>query len=637
MKIAVLLGGILYDSQKSLLKGITDYADEHNVTVVVFTCGGDIYGSDEHNIGEFQIYDLPDFEQYDGVIIARNTIQNEEIVRKLEKNLSTLNLPIISIDARMRGATCFEIDNEKAMYEMTDHILMEHPKTDYSAAPILYVSGPKENNESLQRRDGFIKRVEKDHLIAEKDYFVSYGDYWIDSGHDCINRFAEEKNMIPKIIICANDYMAIGVIAELEIMGYKVPNDAVVTGFDNCYEARNHKPRITSVAKPLRKMGYEACRMLNECSSNQQVIQFDVKYLFAESCGCKKRESDDASYLRHTMIQEKTDNSFFSKVLNEMTADMNEVDSTRSMIEAMKPYVKKLNLPYFYLCLCKDEDEEEMTFNEYDYNSCLKQCRQYSETVDVAIAYERGEFIEYDDIFSKEILPAECFRKCNNYIVVPVHYRSNCQGYCVIGKSQIPMESVWFQPLILTVGNAIENIRKQTMMRGLIDNLNLAWITDALTGVYNRFGFYRNVGRVLMEGKERNKEILLLFADLDRLKFVNDTYGHEEGDFYIKTVAQIIKEVCTEAAVVMRYGGDEFVSVQVLEHPNQGRNLMDEIIARVSKLEVLFNKPYPTMVSIGMNITKPDENVSMETLIEQADKEMYKMKQLSKKGRRDDK
>ena len=87
MKIAVLVGGIAYETQRRLLEGIMKYADEENVNIFVFTCNGDIYKQSEYGIGEFQILFLPDFAQYDGIIFARDTIQNEQFANEITQRI----------------------------------------------------------------------------------------------------------------------------------------------------------------------------------------------------------------------------------------------------------------------------------------------------------------------------------------------------------------------------------------------------------------------------------------------------------------------------------------------------------------------------------------------------------------------
>lgn len=251
MKIAVLIGGILYDSQKSLLEGIMDYAKEEGMNVFVFTCGGDVYTMNDHNLGEFQIYNLPDLTAYDGVIVAPNTIQNESVVEDLKKKLASLSAPVISIDAKLEDFVSFEVDNQKSMYDMTEHVITVHGRR-----KLLYVSGPDENLESTLRLQGFRECVAACGL-AENDCSIYVGDFWVSSGKAAVEQYFEQLGDAPEAVICANDYMAIGAVDALREHGLCVPEQVIVTGYDNSTEGQCYIPRITSIRKPLYEMGRE--------------------------------------------------------------------------------------------------------------------------------------------------------------------------------------------------------------------------------------------------------------------------------------------------------------------------------------------------------------------------------------------
>ena len=111
MKIAVLVGGIAYETQRRLLEGIMRYADEENVNIFVFTCNGDIYKQSEYGIGEFQILFLPDFAQYDGIIFARDTIQNEQFATEITQRIRESGTPVISIESHIPEMPVFHVDN----------------------------------------------------------------------------------------------------------------------------------------------------------------------------------------------------------------------------------------------------------------------------------------------------------------------------------------------------------------------------------------------------------------------------------------------------------------------------------------------------------------------------------------------
>ena len=101
MKIAVLLGGVVYDSQKRTINGILDRALIDRANIYIFTCVGWKYESpSKYAKGENNIYTLPDFRQYDGVIMNSDTIQDTAIVKQIEKGIEEAGIPCVDLNAR---------------------------------------------------------------------------------------------------------------------------------------------------------------------------------------------------------------------------------------------------------------------------------------------------------------------------------------------------------------------------------------------------------------------------------------------------------------------------------------------------------------------------------------------------------
>ena len=121
--------------------------------------------------------------------------------------------------------------------------------------------------------------------------------------------------------------------------------------------------------------------------------------------------------------------------------------------------------------------------------------------------------------------------------------------------------------------------------------------------------------------------MILVFADLDNLKSINDRIGHDEGDFAIKSVASILTDSMRATDVVARIGGGEFVAMAVVDHSVGG----DVIQKRIKKLTEEFNshceKEYYIGVSVGYSEFVCDKDVSLENYLNEADEKLYKDKQ----------
>ena len=124
-------------------------------------------------------------------------------------------------------------------------------------------------------------------------------------------------------------------------------------------------------------------------------------------------------------------------------------------------------------------------------------------------------------------------------------------------------------------------------------------------------------------------QFTIVLADLDRLKYINDTFGHKEGDFAIRAVALALQAVCPEGSLFTRFGGDEMLGVC------QGRIEPEQIRAAFASYFKEFNeqsgKEYEVEASIGIYITEETDSLSFEELIEKSDRLMYEEKERHRK------
>jgi diguanylate cyclase (GGDEF)-like protein len=147
-------------------------------------------------------------------------------------------------------------------------------------------------------------------------------------------------------------------------------------------------------------------------------------------------------------------------------------------------------------------------------------------------------------------------------------------------------------------------------------------ITDDLTGIYNRRGFRLLAGRELAMARRHNGRAMLIFADIDHLKQVNDRDGHSAGDALITDTAKLLQRVFRATDVVARLGGDEFA---VLCPGREGGPI--ETLSRLRHALHDFNlaaRPLnPLSLSLGCIIVTPDDLRDLDALLAEADRAMY--------------
>jgi two-component system cell cycle response regulator len=150
-------------------------------------------------------------------------------------------------------------------------------------------------------------------------------------------------------------------------------------------------------------------------------------------------------------------------------------------------------------------------------------------------------------------------------------------------------------------------------------------LKDDLTGLHNRRGFIALATQQLTWARDTGQHMVMFFADLDGLKWINDRYGHGEGDRAISLAAACIRETFRRFDVTARLSGDEFVAL-IMEEP--GRSA--EAICR--RLQMNLNAcagaegRYRVSMSVGVAHFDPDKPVTLQELMRQADTELYEHK-----------
>lgn len=149
---------------------------------------------------------------------------------------------------------------------------------------------------------------------------------------------------------------------------------------------------------------------------------------------------------------------------------------------------------------------------------------------------------------------------------------------------------------------------------------------DELTGLKNRRGFLTEAQTIISSSINHGQRAILLFADMDNLKIVNDKFGHEDGDFALRTIAAALKTSLRNNDIIGRIGGDEFVAFALLGSQQSINTISSRIRKRLADMNEVCEKPYYIEASIGIVDFICDENTDIQTLLKQADEALYENK-----------
>ena len=150
--------------------------------------------------------------------------------------------------------------------------------------------------------------------------------------------------------------------------------------------------------------------------------------------------------------------------------------------------------------------------------------------------------------------------------------------------------------------------------------------TDQLTGLRNRRGFLTLTAQQLKLSDRTKRGLIFFFADLDGMKFINDTFGHEEGDKALTDIAFILKEAFRSSDIISRMGGDEFAVLAIDPEEIDPESIIQRLKKIIETHNDHANRKYKLSVSVGYSFYDPENPISVDDLMMGADKSMYEQK-----------
>jgi two-component system, cell cycle response regulator len=149
---------------------------------------------------------------------------------------------------------------------------------------------------------------------------------------------------------------------------------------------------------------------------------------------------------------------------------------------------------------------------------------------------------------------------------------------------------------------------------------------DELTGLHNRRGFFMLSEHLLKTAKRQQKGLFMLYGDLDGLKEINDTLGHQKGDWALIDIANILKETFRGSDIIARLGGDEFAVIPIETTGDNIGIVLNRLEKAIESDNTTNKRAYQLSLSIGTAYFDPWSPCTIDELLSQADKLMYEQK-----------
>lgn len=623
-RIISLCMGRVYDERNvDFIGALNSSLCERGFRLLIYQTCSDMYWRSLTEKGERLVFDAVDYEITDVIMLFDETFHDDDSLQKLYEAAKEHDVPVLCIGGQREGVYSFPFDYGGGFAQVLEHVIVDHQITD-----VHMIAGFKDEPMS-EERIRIYKESLKKHGIVYEDTMLSYGDYWEYPTRDAVNKLVAQKR-VPKALICANDMMAITACETLKQHGYAVPEDVIVTGFDGVLSAYLANPTVTTCKCDFSWMAEDIAGTLKELFAGREPkLLHPVKYVIEkmESCGCGERKSEvnvglELKQMRDLMQKYQDDDRFFA----ERGYQVPFCEDRQAFYEILK----QCGFYYTTVLINRECFDESV--------SPMQKVRQRPFDDEMYVAYiagiqqeqwpERGSlrdiFSEKFDIFGR--LSPLVFTALN-YLDIPLgvacfYFHPSMHDYCKISQ------------YTTSITNAISTYRNTKYQQYMTRIVEESYKLDYLTGLYNRDGFYKEYGELCKKASDmKEPRLLVVSVDLDGLKYINDNFGHEEGDFAIQSVARALACVQIEDKVCARFGGDEMVLCTLQENveglEEQIRRDMQKYIQEVNDTA---KKPYPISFSMGVSAGDYGEGI-FESMLRISDGYMYEEKKI-KPGRR---
>ena len=606
MRICAFIGDMYRDYSSAIIKRLQTRAVENGHRIDIF--GNCAVPSDNplHAEGLKSILNIPPLKTYDGIILCSDTLHHAGLNRELLDNLMSATdiPPVISIRCDEEGFYNIVPDNRQLLYEITKHVLDVTEGGD-----IGFVTGRDDLVDSSERRAGFEDAMHEAGFEVKED-MIFHGNYWIDQGPITADFFIREDKSLPTAIICSNDYMAIGLIDELVERGYSIPQDVMITGVDNLPFSLSHIPSVTTSNISEEYLVDTAIECLEKISRGEEVdfyITVPGQLIIRESTIGKTERDLGAAYHKLDLIQK----AYYDQTLAfvRLSSDYQDVMSKDNCVNLTLESIANLGL-FKKVFLCTYGENDRSVIGMFDEKHLNKSCN-----------------IPFD---KEDLLPKEYNKDFAGIrIYLPVHFKNEVYGYAVLEMDN-EVEGFFDERLefmLLLFGQTLNRLQLYSKLFEVSDVMDL-YIRDALTGIFNRRGFEKNISNILDRKKEEDIKIAVASIDMDDLKSINDDYGHSAGDDAIRAIANCITKSLNKHEFAARMGGDEFEAVLFIDNPGRIGQFIRSFRTEMKNANKKIKEGYTLSASIGTA-----EVDSWETLMEsmnKADKIMYVEKKTKK-------
>lgn len=618
-------GEILYQYLSGLIDGMKGMAAD----LYLFLSHAAFGPSEAELHGEMNIYQLPDMKDFDAACLFANSLDFPAVLEDLNNRCIEAGIPVVYTGKEDERFYFVGSDNTVGTRELGRHLIEDH-----GVKKVWFIAGSADNMDSNNRLAA-IRDVMHEHGLELAEDDICYTNWSPYVAYNYVLDRVNRNDPLPDAIVCANDTLAMVICNHLEKSGKKVPEDIIVTGFDNEMLAQLYDPAISSVDQRFDNIGRKCAEILSDIFSGVpigKVHKSDCEFIPSESCGCCAAK--DFNAIRRKIGKDKFGERIFNSnfdiklTLMERTiltgTDFNHLSDAFTQLNANNGQYEGATVHIMIDPLVEKSIAENQRALRTD---------GYPETMKMVYSKDKNYVQGSCSFETRKIVPQLNPQAENRfYIILPLHDNEYEIGYYVFGDD---LDKIKDSQLLRKYMERVNIVLNRFFQKLRLDALNQRLLqmteTDAMTHVKNRTAFETRQGE--LQGKmcsPLKPTFGMVLFDVNNLKQINDNLGHEAGDEYIINSCRLICKTFKKSAVY-RIGGDEFVAIIERDDYAAREELLAGMKAEMERLKTadvpIFEK---ISIASGMAIYNPDGDFNVSDVFNRADAAMYENKALMK-------
>ena len=630
-RICVLLAQLEEQTQNRFMSAFTKEAYAHDYDICIFSMYQKFQETDLRNIGDSNIYSLANFSQFDGLVVLLDTILTPGFEFKLIKRIKEeFQGPVIVIDRESEDFDYILIDHYTPFKRIMDHLIEDHKYKD-----IAFLGGKEGHPHSVQRFNAYKDAMEGHNLPIREDR-IYHGDYWYRTGDYFARKLLEKSDDLPEAVMCANEYMAIGLAATFSKFGYKIPDDIAIAAYDATFEGQTSPVPITSAEIPAESCGKACFARLHSKITGEKIeeIPLDFHILMGGSCGCKNFKSTYRRINRDCWETDHSEESYRSD-FNHITEDLLCQTHYEKFFEMLAVYSYQIR-PFKSFKICLNDGFRD----PYSFIGPNARREGYTEKMYMIIncddtpKIDKKEDVSFDVSFNASLMLPEIYEERDyptTFIFTPLFFEDRSFGYAVLNYGEeIRYYTEDYRSWMKNVNQGIEAFFRQKALFSLIDKIKSEQIRDKQTGLFNYEGFLDNLTTLVEDNINKNRNLAIIAIDINNLTKINQDNNRIVGDMAIMSLSRFISRHTKDNEICARLSNDEFLIGMVgIECEKRYEDFIAEIPKRGIVYHDLDGNEHKALIHHEMRMVPLKTMPDLEGLINQTVNEKNHNKKLN--------